>query len=81
MGQASSLPSAEWRELEAYAETTTGVGLDVPHWLRRLEGEVHRVQAGRTAIANLAENLFQIPRVVVPLADLRKQLEGWRKPG
>lgn len=77
---AEAFPRLE-RELEAYAETTTGVGLDVPHWLRRLEGEVHRVQAGRTAIANLAENLFQIPRVVVPLADLRKQLEGWRKPG
>ncbi|MCI0455703.1 MAG: hypothetical protein L0Z62_01820 [Gemmataceae bacterium] len=69
------------RELDSYAETTTGVGLDVPHWLRRLEGEVHRVQAGRTAIANLAEELFRIPRVVAPLADVRRQLEGWRKSG
>jgi hypothetical protein len=66
-------------ELAAYAETTTGVGLDVPHWLRRLEGELHRVQATRTAIANLAENLFQIPRVVVPLDELRRQFAGWHK--
>jgi hypothetical protein len=67
------------RELDQYAETTTGVGLDVPHWLRRLEGEVQRVQAGRTAIANLAEGLFQIPRLPVPLEELRRQFEGWKK--
>jgi hypothetical protein len=67
------------RELASYSATTTGVGLDVPHWLRRLESEVQRVQAGRTAIANLAENLFQIPRVTVPLDELRRQFEGWKK--
>jgi hypothetical protein len=67
------------RELEAYAATTSGVGLDVPHWLRRLEAEVHRVQQSRTAIASLAENLFQIPRVPVPLDELRRQFEGWKK--
>jgi hypothetical protein len=67
------------RELESYTETTTGVGLDVPHWLRRLEAEVNRVQQGRTVIANLAENLFQIPRVPVPFDELRQQFEGWKK--
>lgn len=67
-------------ELEAYTETTTGVGLDVPQWLRRLEAEVQRVKAARTAIASLAENLFQISRVAVPLADLRRQFENWEKP-
>ena len=67
------------RELESFAETTTGVGLDVPHWLRRLEGELHRVQAARSALANLAENLFQIPRVVLPLDELQQQFAGWHK--
>jgi hypothetical protein len=66
-------------ELKLFAETTTGVGLDVPHWLRRLEGELNRVQAARTAVANLAENLFQIPRVLVPLDELRRQFAGLRK--
>jgi hypothetical protein len=65
--------------LEAQARTTTGVGLDVPQWLRRLEAEVQRVQGARTALANLAENLPQIPRVSVPLDEVRRQFEGWRK--
>ncbi|HYT95023.1 MAG TPA: hypothetical protein VEL76_40275, partial [Gemmataceae bacterium] len=64
------------QELESYAETTTGAGLDVPQWLRRLEGEVYRVQAARTAVAGLAENLLQVPRVITPLEDLRRQFEG-----
>jgi hypothetical protein len=68
-------------ELETYAQTTTGVGLDVPHWLRRLEAEVQRVQGARTPLANLAENLPQIPRVRVPLEEVRRQFEGWRKGG
>ena len=42
-------------ELRAYTATPTGVGLDVPAWLRRLEAEVHRVQANRTTVAALAE--------------------------
>jgi hypothetical protein len=63
------------QELEDYAQTTTGAGLDVPQWLRRLEGEVYRVQASRTAVAGLAENLLQIPRVIVPLEDLLRQFE------
>jgi hypothetical protein len=67
-------------ELARYGETTTGVGLDVPQWLRRLEAEVHRVQTARTAIANLAESLFQIPRLAVPLADLRSQFDNWTQP-
>jgi hypothetical protein len=66
-------------ELEAFAATTTGVGLDVPHWLRRLEGELHRVQVARTAVANLAENLFHNPRVVAPLDEVRRQFAGWHR--
>ena len=30
--------------LRSEAATPTGVGLDVPHWILRLEGEVHRVR-------------------------------------
>ena len=44
-------------ELQAYTATPTGVGLDVPFWLRRLELEVHRVEATRTTIAVLAEKV------------------------
>ena len=33
----------------------TGVGLDVPHWILRLEGEVQRVRTSKTALVSLAE--------------------------
>jgi hypothetical protein len=60
--------------------TPVGAGFDVPPWLRRLEGELRRVQLRRTAIANLAENLLQVPRVVMPLEDVQRQLEDWPQP-
>ena len=31
-------------EIATFAATPSGVGLDVPPWLRRLEGELHRVR-------------------------------------
>jgi hypothetical protein len=49
-------------------------------WLQRLEAELHRVQMRRNASANLAENLLQIPRIIMPVADLRAQLQDWPKP-
>jgi hypothetical protein len=60
--------------------TPVGAGFDVPPWLRRLEAELRRVQMRRTAIANLAENLLQVPRVVVPLEEVRQQLQDWPRP-
>ncbi len=66
-------------ELQAHGDTPTGVGLDVPDWLRRLEAEVHRVRMARSAVATLAESQFQIPKVVVPLEELARQMEGWEK--
>jgi hypothetical protein len=68
-------------ELHAYADTPTGVGLDVPEWLRRLEGEIQRVRMARTAVATLAESQFQIPKLVVPLEELGRQMRDWEKPG
>lgn len=57
----------------------TGVGLDVPHWILRLEGEVHRVRTSKTALVSLAETLFQVPKVQVPFADFAEQLRDWKK--
>jgi hypothetical protein len=31
----------------------------------------------RTALASLAENMLQIPKVIVPLDDLESQVEEW----
>src|SRR5205085_3641061 len=49
-GEGSSFPRLQ-KELEALTATPTGVGLDVPQWLRRLELEVQRVRAAQTSIA------------------------------
>jgi hypothetical protein len=65
--------------LNEQATTPTGVGLDVPHWILRLESEVHRVRTSKTALVNLAETLFQVPGVAVPFADLASQLQDWKK--
>jgi hypothetical protein len=76
---------ARWfRELErAIVEQTahpTGVGLDVPPWLQRVEAEVHRVQAKRSAINTLAEQQLRVPRRPLSLEELEQQVEEWQKP-
>ena len=68
------------RELQAFTATPMGVGLDVPYWLRRLEMEVHRVQAARTTIAVLAENFFRVPRRPLSSDELQRQLGDWERP-
>jgi hypothetical protein len=68
------------RELQAYTATPFGVGLDVPYWLRRLEMEVHRVQATHTTIAVLVEGFFRVPRRPLSYEDLQRQLRGWERP-
>ncbi|MFO0929021.1 MAG: hypothetical protein U0736_18700 [Gemmataceae bacterium] len=64
-------------ELQTYTATPTGVGLDVPAWLRRLEGEVHRVQASRNTVTQLAESFFRIPRRTISHDELQRQLREW----
>jgi hypothetical protein len=68
------------QELLAFTATPMGVGLDVPYWLRRLEMEVHRVQATRTTIAVLAENFFRVPRRSLSWEELQRQLSDWDRP-
>jgi hypothetical protein len=67
-------------ELQPYAAEPAGVGLDVPYWLGRLEFEVQRVRATRTAIAGLAVQLAQVPRTLLSYEDFQQQLENWDTP-
>ena len=67
-------------EVRAFTETPAGVGLDVPAWLRRLELEVHRVQAAHSTIASLAEGFFRIPRRPLTYEELQRQLGEWGRP-
>jgi hypothetical protein len=68
------------KEVEAFTATPAGVGLDVPAWLRRLEMEVHRVQAAHTTMAALAEGFFRIPRRPLTYEELQQQLREWERP-
>jgi hypothetical protein len=68
------------KELRPYAADPAGVGLDVPHWLRRLEAEVGRVRLSWTAIAGMVSALVQVPRTLITLKDLNRQVENWAKP-
>ena len=67
-------------ELKPFTDSPVGVGLDAPHWLRRLEQEVGRVQATQTTVVMLAENAFHLPKRPVSWDELQRQLADWNKP-
>ncbi|HLN28042.1 MAG TPA: hypothetical protein VK395_09865 [Gemmataceae bacterium] len=68
------------RELQPLKTNPTGVGLDVPQWLRRLEAEVRRVHGANSTIALMAEDLLSVPRKPATLENLKQQVEEWDKP-
>jgi hypothetical protein len=67
-------------ELRPYQEKPSGVGRDVPIWLRRMEQEVGRVWATRSALAALAEDFARVPRRIISQAELEEQLQNWEEP-
>lgn len=68
-------------ELEPFAARPSGVGLDMPPWIQRLEDELERVKTSNTALASLAENLFQVPKAPLAFASLADQFKDLGKPG
>lgn len=68
------------QELQGFTATPVGAGLDVPHWLRRLQGEVQRVRAAQTAVAQLAEESLRVPRRLLSRDELEEQLAHWPAP-
>jgi hypothetical protein len=66
-------PSPLEIELEPFVNTPSGVGLDVPGWILRLEDEFDRVKASKTALMSLAENLFQVPKLDRSFEALKSQ--------
>src|SRR5262249_22542166 len=67
-------------ELRAYVDAPSGVGLDVPHWLLRLEQEVQRFRVAHSPVAVLAELWLQIPSRPLAYDDLQRQLRDWETP-
>jgi hypothetical protein len=67
------------QELEPFATTPSGVGLDIPPWLLRLQSELERVHNSQSDLGNLAETMFQVPRAPLPFAPLVEQMSDWEK--
>lgn len=65
------------QELRPLVATPTGVGLDVPHWLRRLEAEVQRVRNSQTSIGLLAEGVLGVPRKALSMEQLQDEIRPW----
>jgi hypothetical protein len=63
-------------QLAEFTANPTGVGLDVPHWLRRLEAEVERLRAAdRSGRPERPET-----GSALTVEDLRRQLDEWDRP-
>jgi hypothetical protein len=71
-------PSPLEAELRPLADVPTGVGLDVPLWLTRLEGELHRVRDAESALGTMLEAQASVPAVAVPFEQLAEQLRDWK---
>lgn len=62
-------------QLRPFIDHPTGVGLDVPHWLRKFEVEVERVRELLTQ-----PRVEQSPAVELSFVDLQEQLAQWEMP-
>ncbi len=71
-------PLALEEELRPFADTPAGVGLDVPPWLARLEGELQRARNAESALGGLVESTLQVPALPVPFTQLAGQLANWK---
>ncbi|MSQ93691.1 MAG: hypothetical protein EXR98_03950 [Gemmataceae bacterium] len=66
-------------ELEPFATTPSGVGLDVPAWIGRLQSELERVRTSQSDLSHLAETMFQVPKIGVAFAILVEQMGDWEE--
>ncbi len=64
------------QEINQFAQTPRGVGLDVPSWLATLDDEVLEVQAQRQPELSHRRS-EQLAWCVIPLAEIRQQIEAW----
>ncbi|MCE9531649.1 MAG: hypothetical protein K8T89_11085, partial [Planctomycetes bacterium] len=75
LGEASASFQRLEEHLRPFIDHPTGVGLDVPHWLRKFEAEVARVRER----LDQPESKDETP-VALTYAELKDQLDRWEKP-
>lgn len=74
-GEASPAFRKLEENLRPFIEHPTGVGLDVPHWLRKFESEVQRVRE-RLDRPEIKDE----PLIALSFDDLQRQLDDWDTP-
>jgi hypothetical protein len=62
------------------AGSPTGVGLDVPAWLRRLEEELRRFRTGPDETDGHDDDLLLPPAPPLDFIELKRQLNEWERP-
>jgi len=63
------------------ADHPSGVGLDIPAWLRRLEDELRKVRVTDLDGESDANELYPFPEPRgIDYVDFKKQLQDWEKP-
>ncbi len=63
------------------ADHPSGVGLDVPAWLRRLEDELRKVRSADPEADGDAFEQYPFPQPLgLDFAELKKQLQDWERP-
>lgn len=65
--------------LEAYAEKPTGVGLDVPMWLKRLEDEVESVRSPGSDSTAVREVRKHVQQRELTLDQIQTELKKWEQ--
>jgi hypothetical protein len=66
--------------IKPLAESPTGVGLDVPAWLRRLEEELRRYRTGLDEMEGDADEMLLPPAPRLDFAELKRELGEWDRP-
>ena len=82
-GQAEDNPSFHGllSAIAPLADHPSGVGLDVPAWLRRLEDELRKARSvDPETDADPGDQYPHPPGVPIPFDDLKRQLREWDKP-
>jgi hypothetical protein len=75
LGEASPAFQQLESQLQPFIDNPTGVGLDVPHWLRKFESEVERVRE------RLEQPEFsETAPTSLTFTDLQWQLAQWEIP-
>jgi len=78
------VPSEAFQKLrtsvDAYLQSTTGSGLEVPAWLRSLEEEIQQQLQALDAPAGNSEFQLRAPVVPISVDEMYEQFENWNLP-